>query len=90
MDKLGISKGIKVRANINRILEMVDGGAGDNAISGHFKDEGVAISPQFIKAIRTEIDEFTKKAISKSSTKRAIKVIQKDQETADHPSPCPA
>ncbi len=90
MSKIGISKGIKLRGNVNRVLEMVEGGAGDNAIVGHFKDEGVDISPQFVRVIRTEIDEFTKKAVSKKSTKKAIKAIQTDKNGGSNPGGCPA
>ncbi len=79
MKQLGICQGIKVRGNINRVLEMIEGGAGDNAISGHFKDEGVNISSQFVRGVRLEIDEFSRKAVSKKSTQKAIKAINGDK-----------
>jgi hypothetical protein len=90
MTKIGISAGIKLRGNVNRILEMVEGGAGDNAIVGHFKDEGVNISLQFVRCIRTEVEEFTKKAIPKKTTKKAIEAIEIDRNGNMNPSGYPA
>jgi hypothetical protein len=90
MNKIGISAGIKLRGNVNRILEMVEGGAGDNAIVGHFKDEGVNISVQLVRCIRTEVEEFTKKAIPKKTTKKAIETIQIDRNGSMNTSGYPA
>lgn len=90
MKKLGVSRGIKLRANVNRILEMVEGGAGDNAIVGHFKDEGVNISNVLVRSIRTEVDEFTRVAIPKKSTKRAMEAIQADKNDGHDGSLCPS
>ncbi|HCE1932522.1 hypothetical protein R7M92_20985 [Vibrio sp. Vb2880] len=90
MSKVGFSGGIKLHGNINRILEMSQGGMGDNAISGHFKDEGVNISPQFVRSIRTEVHEASKKAVTKASAKKAIKASQKDRNGGSEPSGLPA
>ncbi|MGZ5607484.1 MAG: hypothetical protein ACXWFI_05800 [Methylobacter sp.] len=73
---IGIRNGITLHGNVNRILEMAQGGMGDNAISGHFLDHGVKISPQTVRAIRTEAQELAKKPISKKSTQNAIKATQ--------------
>ncbi|EMI7479067.1 hypothetical protein RNA47_002771 [Morganella morganii] len=83
MKSLGVSRGLKMHGNVNRILEMVEGGAGDNAISGHFKDEGVNISPEFVRSIRTEVEEFSKKAVPKKSTQTAIQAIQTDKQSGE-------
>jgi len=85
-DNIGFSQGLKSHGNINRILEMARNNLGDNLISAHFKDEGVNISPQFVKAIRTEIHEFSRKAVSKKSTKTAIKGINADRDNKDSTS----
>lgn len=77
MKKTHIGKTLTIVGNINRIAEMVPH-AGDNAISGHFKDQGVDISPEFVRAIRTEFNTFEKKAVSAKATKEAIQTLQKD------------
>ncbi len=85
-NKIGFSGGLKVHGNINRILEMCNGGLGDNLISAHFKDQGVDISVQFVRSIRTEITSFSSKAISKKSTSSAIKGVAKDRSDFDQNS----
>ena len=77
MKKTHVGKTLTIVGNINRIAEMVPH-AGDNAISGHFKDQGVDISPEFVRAIRTEFNAFEKKAVSAKATKEAIQILQKD------------
>lgn len=77
MKKTHVGKTLTIVGNINRIAEMVPH-AGDNAISGHFKDQGVDISPEFVRAIRTEFNTFEKKAVSAKATKKAIQTFQKD------------
>lgn len=77
-DRVGFSSGIKLHGNINRILEMTPH-MEDNAISGYFKDEGITISPETVRAIRTEIvGEFANKAVSKKGVKKAIDAIKND------------
>ncbi len=90
MNNINISQGLKLRGNVKRVLEMAEGGLGDNAIVGHFKDEGVEISPQFVRCIRTEVGEFTRKAISKKSTRKAITALQSDVRESNNPTLYPA
>ncbi len=80
--KIGFSRGIKLKGNINRILEMVAGGMGDHAIAGHFKDEEVEITSQCVRIIRTEMSELTRKAVTKASTSQAIKAANHDKDSA--------
>lgn len=78
-----MGKALTVIGNVNRIAEMVDH-AGDNAIAGHFQDQGVKITPEFVRAIRTEMDEFSKKAVSKESTAKVIKAVRKDKSSQEN------
>ena len=89
MKQIKIGKALTVIGNVNRIAEMVDH-AGDNAIAGHFQDQGVNISPEFVRAIRTEMDEFSKKAVSKESTSKVIQSIQRDKATQENISTQPS
>lgn len=79
MKKTNIGKALTIIGNVNRIAEMVPH-AGDNAISGHFKDEGVNISPEFVRAVRLEFNEFQSKAVSAKATKNAISALKNDKE----------
>jgi len=80
---IGISAGIKLRGNINRILEMVPH-MGDNAISGHFKDEHIEVSPQFVREIRLGVTELSRKALPEKKVKAAIKAVQKDKQQSNN------
>lgn len=88
--KLGMARSIKLTGNVNRIIEMSDAGMGDNAISGHFKDQKVDISPEFVRAIRTEVSEATKKGVSKKSVNIAIKATTDSTNTKGDDSLQPA
>ncbi|MDD5215971.1 MAG: hypothetical protein PHQ03_10595 [Methylococcales bacterium] len=79
---IGFSAGLKLHGNINRILEMTPH-LGDNAISGHFKDNGIDVSPQFVREIRLNVEAFSSKALPKKTMIAAIKAVQKDKEQFD-------
>ena len=79
MSKISFGNSFKLRGNINRTLEMIDGGLGDNAISGVFKDEKIEISPQFVREIRLGAQNASKKALPKKVAKKAIKGVYKDK-----------
>lgn len=88
--KLGIAGSIKLTGNVNRINEMSEAGMGDNAISDHFKDQGVNVSPTFVREIRTSCKEASKKAVSKKSVKTAIKATTSNVNTKGDDSLQPA
>jgi hypothetical protein len=88
--KIGIAGSIKLIGNVNRIIEMSDAGMGDNAISGHFKDQKVDISPEFVRAIRTEVSEATKKGVSKKSVNTVIQAATDNANTKGDNSLQPA
>jgi len=77
MEKVKLGNALIILGNINRIAEMTEV-CGDNAISGHFQDQNVNISPEFVRAIRTELHEFKKKSVSKAETKKVIQSIKDD------------
>jgi hypothetical protein len=79
--KINFSGQLKLSGNINRILEMSNGGLGDNAISGHFKDKKINVSPQFVREIRIGALEASKKALPKKVAKQAILAVNKDNKT---------
>ncbi len=64
-----MGKALTVIGNVNRIAEMV-GHAGDNAISGHFQDQGVKISPEFELATSDMLIQFAKKSLGIASVVR--------------------
>jgi len=85
MSKIGYSGSKKLKGNIERVLEMSPE-LGDNAISGVFKDDGIEISPQFVREIRLGAVLLSKKALPKLSAKKAIAAVKKDKKTSTIPS----
>ena len=76
--KIGFSGKLKLTGNIDRILEMSSEGIGDNAISGHFIDNNIDISPQFVREVRIGAHNASKKALPKKEARKAINVIKRD------------
>lgn len=84
---IGFSRGVKLKGNVNRILDMHEAGLGCNAIVGHFKDEGVNISHECVNVVIDEVHELSRKAVTKRSTKKAIKAIQEDKRNGFNDDP---
>lgn len=84
MSKIGYSNSRKLKGNIERILEMVDGSLGDNTISGVFKDENINISSQFVREIRIGAVDASRKALSKKIASNAIKGVKPDKERIEN------
>ncbi len=84
MSKIGYSNSRKLKGNIERILEMVDGNLGDNTISGVFKDENIRISPQFVREIRIGVIDASRKALPKKTASKAIKGVKNDMEEIEN------
>ena len=78
-NKIGFSGKLKLSGNIDRILNMAGEGLGDNAISGHFQDNNINISPLFVREIRIGAHDASKKALPKKVEKKAIKAIKNDK-----------
>lgn len=72
--KLG--KFLKVHGNINRIIEMTEGGVGKHGISGTFRDEGIELTPESVQGITDSLDELGRKALPKSRSRSAIRAAK--------------
>lgn len=72
MSQRTIKGHINYMANVNRILEMHQGGCGVNQISGVFKDEGIAVEPHQVKSTIDSHDAMCSKALPKAVAQNAI------------------
>ncbi len=64
---------INYMANVNRILEMHQGGCKENQIAGVFKDEGIPIEPHQVKATIESHDALCSKSLPKAAAQTAVK-----------------
>ena len=62
----------KLAGNCDRITEFSEAGYGPNAISGIFKDNGINISPDHVRAIQASMEALTSKGLPKAVCKELI------------------
>lgn len=68
-----LDKMLKLAGNYDRIAELSAAGYGPNAISGIFKDNGINLSPDYVRAIMENPEALTSKGLPKSVCKQLIK-----------------
>lgn len=59
--------------NVNRILEMHQGGCKENQIAGVFKDEGINIEPHQVKSVVESHEALCSKSLPKEVAQNAIR-----------------
>lgn len=72
MSQRTTSEHITYISNLNRMLEMDQGGCGENQISGCFKDNGIPIEPPQVRAVIDSHKALCSKKLPKSESRKAI------------------
>lgn len=72
MSQRSASEHITYMSNLNRMLEMQQGGCGVNQISGCFKDNGISIEPHQVQAHLDAHRALCSTRLPKSESRQAI------------------